>query len=99
MEVTPFLRFNIILYLSRSIAKVLKGVVELKVTEPIRLTYVAFEIEILEGVVSQDHVYILASTPINLAPSGIMRQIKGKSSMKLFESFPDLENHYWDRHF
>lgn len=58
--------------------------------------YPAFEIEILKGVVSQDHVHVLLSAPPNLAPSEIMRRIKGRSSMKLFESFPDLKMRYWD---
>ncbi|HED38777.1 MAG TPA: hypothetical protein ENI76_11130, partial [Ignavibacteria bacterium] len=26
-------------------------------------------------------------------------RIKGRSSAKLFESFPDLKRHYWRRHF
>jgi len=71
--------------------KVLKGDVGLKVRELIRPTCEAFEIEILKGVVSQDHIHILVSAPPNLAPSEIMRRIKGRGSMKLFESFPDLK--------
>ena len=31
--------------------------------------------------------------------SEIMRRIKGHSSTKLFESFPDLKKRYWGRHF
>ena len=27
-----------------------------------------------------------------------MRRIKGRSSTKLFESFPDLKKRYWGRH-
>ena len=79
--------------------KVLSGDVGLKVRELIRQTCEAFEIEILKGVVSRDHVHILVSAPPNLAPSEIMRRIKGRSSMKLFESFPDLQKRYWGRHF
>ena len=67
--------------------KVLKGDVGLKVRKLIRQSCEAFEIEILKGVVSQDHVHIVVSAPANLAPSEIMRRIKGRSSMKLFESF------------
>jgi len=79
--------------------KVLKGDVGLKVRELIRQTCEAFEIEILKGVVSQDHVHVLLSAPPNLAPSEIMRRIKERSSMKLFGSFPDLKKRYWGRHF
>ena len=78
--------------------KVLKGGVGLEVRELIRQTCEAFETGILKGVVSQDHVHILVSAPPNLAPSEIMRRIKGRSSMKLSGSFPGLKKRYWGRH-
>jgi REP element-mobilizing transposase RayT len=71
--------------------QVLKGDVGLKVRELIRQTFQSFEIETLKGVVSKDHVHLLVSAPPNMAPSEIMRRIKGRSSSKLFESFPDLQ--------
>lgn len=55
--------------------QVLIGDVGLKVRELIRQTCHAFEIEILKGVVSKDHVHLLVSAPPNLAPSEIMRRI------------------------
>ena len=61
--------------------------------------YCALALEIIKGVVSPDHVHIFVSAPPNLAPSEIMRGIKGRCSMKLFESFPDLKKRYWGRHF
>ena len=70
--------------------QVLKGDIGLKTRELIRQTCQAFEIEIIKGVVSKDHVHLLLSTPPTMAPSEIMRRIKGRSSAKLFESFPDL---------
>jgi len=45
----------------------------------------------LKGVVSQDHVHVLVSAPPNMAPSEIMRRIKGRSSAKLFVKLPGLE--------
>ena len=79
--------------------QVLRGDVGLKVRELIRQTCQAFEIDILKGVVSKDHVHLFVSAPPNMAPSEIMRRIKGRSSTKLFESFPDLRKRYWGRHF
>ena len=79
--------------------QVLKGDVGLKVRELIRQTCQAFEIDILKGVVSKDHVHLLLSTPPNMAPSEIMRRIKGRSSSKLFENFPELRKRYWGCHF
>src|SRR5688572_1892115 len=34
-----------------------------------------------------------------MAPSEIMRRIKGRTSSKLFEEFPNLKKRYWGRHF
>ena len=79
--------------------KVLTGDVALRVRELVRQTCEIFEIKILKGVVSKDHVHILVSAPPHMAPSEIMRRIKGRSSSKLFEEFPLLKKRYWGRHF
>jgi putative transposase len=78
---------------------VLKGDVGLRVRELIRQTCEALEIQIVKGVVSKDHVHILVSAPPEISPSEIMRRIKGRSSLKLFEEFPELKKRYWGRHF
>ncbi|WP_067515405.1 IS200/IS605 family transposase [Endozoicomonas ascidiicola] len=79
--------------------QVLKGDVGLRARELIRETCQAFEIEILKGVISKDHVHLFVSAPPNMAPSEIMRRVKERSSTRLFESFPDLKKRYWGRHF
>ena len=64
-----------------------------------RQTCEAFEIRIIKGVVSKDPVHILVSAPPDLSVSDRMRPIKGRSSSKLFEEFPELKKRYWGRHF
>ncbi len=59
----------------------------------------AFEIIILKGVVSKDHVHILVSSSPTLAPSEIMRRLKGRTASKLFEEFSHLRKRYWGHHF
>ena len=44
-------------------------------------------------------MHILASTPPLMAPSEIMRRVKGRSARKLFEEFLALKKRYWGRHF
>ncbi len=78
---------------------VLVGDVALRVRELVRQTCEAFEIRILKGAVNKDHVHIVVSAPPNMAPSEIMRRIKGRSSSKLFEEFPVIKKRYWGRHF
>ena len=78
--------------------KVLTGDVALRVRELVRQTCDIFEIKILHGVVSKEHVHILVSAPPNMAPSEIMRRSKGRSSSKLCEEFPLLKKRSWGRH-
>ena len=54
--------------------QVLKGDIALRVRELVRQTCEAFEIRILSGVVSKEHVHIVVSAPPNMAPSEIMRR-------------------------
>ena len=79
--------------------QVLRGDIGLKVRELIRQACQAFEIEILKGVVSKNHVHLLLSAPPSIALSEIMRRVKGRSSSKLFECFPELKKRYWGRYF
>jgi putative transposase len=77
----------------------LQGDIALRVREIVRQTCERFEIRIIRGVVSKDHVHILVSAPPNISPSDIMRRIKGRASRKIFEEFPHIKKRYWGRHF
>lgn len=79
--------------------QVLTGDVAARVRELIRHTCNRFDIEILRGVVSRDHIHILVSAPPTISPSEMMRRIKGRSSIKLLEEFPHIKKRYWGRHF
>jgi putative transposase len=71
----------------------------LRVRELVRQICEQWEIQILRGVVSNDHVHILVSAPPSISPSEIMRRIKGRTSSKIFEEFPHVKKRYWGRHF
>ena len=78
---------------------VLKVGVGLKIRKLVRQTCEAFEIQIIKGVVSHDHVHLLVSAPPNMAPSEIMPRIKGRSASKIFSIYPELKKRYRGRHF
>ena len=48
---------------------------------------------------SKDHVHLLVSAPPNWSVSNIMKRIKGRSSIKLFQEFPELKKRYLGQHF
>ena len=79
--------------------KVLTNEIGSRVRELVRQTGEAVEIRLVNGVISKDHVHILVSCPPELAPSEIMRRLKGRTASKLFEEFPELRRRYWGRHF
>ena len=55
--------------------QVLKGDVRLKIKELLRQTWNAFEIDLLNGVVSNVHFHLLVSAPPNMAASELMRKV------------------------
>ena len=79
--------------------QVLQGDIALRVRELVRQVCERFEIRIFRGVVSKDHVHILVSAPPDIAPSEIMRWVKGRILAKIFEEYPGLKKRYWGRHF
>ena len=79
--------------------QVLNGEVALRLRELVRQTCAIFDIEIIRGVVSKDHIHVLVSAPPTISPSEIMRRVKGRTSTKLFQEFPHLKKRYWGRHF
>ena len=58
----------------------------------------AREVQILRGSLLPDHVHILVSSPPSLSASKLIQYIKGRSSRKLQEEFPQLRKRYWGQH-
>lgn len=52
----------------------------------------------MRGSVSPDHVHMLLSAPADLAPSKLVQSIKGRSSRRLQDEFPELRKRYWGQH-
>ena len=77
----------------------LHGDLAVRIRELVRQICEQWEIQILRGVVSKDHVHILVSAPPNISPSEIMRKVKGRTSSKIFDEFPLVKKRYWGRHF
>lgn len=78
---------------------VLKGDLALRVRDLVRQICEHLEIQILRGVACADHIHILASAPPDISSSEIMRRIKGRASIKIFDEFPHIKKRCWGRHF
>jgi putative transposase len=76
----------------------LVGQVGTRVREVIRTLCSEFEVEILKGHVSRDHVHLYVSCPPHLSASQFMQRIKGNTSRKLQMEFRHIKQQCWGRH-
>ena len=78
--------------------KVLRGRVAERARDLIRQICAAREVVIVRGAISPDHVHMLLSAPTHLSPAKLVQYIKGRSSRRLQDEFPELRKRYWGQH-
>ena len=78
--------------------KILRGDVAERARDLIRQICESRELKIIRGAVSPDHIHLLMAAPPHLAPSKIVQYIKGRSSRRVQEEFPQLRKRYWGQH-
>ena len=79
--------------------KVLKGSIGIRIRELIRQYCCENDIYILKGVVSKDHVHLYISYPPHVSVSNMVKRIKGMTSRKIQQEYPELNQRYWGKHF
>ena len=87
-----------IVWITKYRYKVLRGKIAFRLRELIRQGCEARNIIIVKGSISIDHVHMLVSCPSNISVSDMMQYLKGRSSKKLQEEFPELKKKYWGQH-
>ncbi len=78
--------------------KILRGRVAERARDLVRQICEAREVVIVRGAVSPDHIHMLVSSPAHLAPAKLVQYIKGRSSRRLQDEFPELRKRYWGQH-
>ena len=56
-------------------------------------------VEIIEGHMMPDHVHLVLSIPPKTSVSSFMGYLKGKSSLMIYEKYPELKYKYRNREF
>ena len=56
-------------------------------------------VTIIKGVLSADHVHLFVEIPPKVSISDFMRRVKGCTSRKIQQEFPELRRRYWGRRF
>jgi len=78
---------------------VLKGDLQKRCRNLIIQICEAEDIVIMKGVVSKDHIHLHIEYLPSKSISDIVKRLKGRTSRKLQQEFPDLKKRYWGRHF
>ena len=78
---------------------VLQGDLRLRVRTLIAQVAEEMGIEIINGVLSKDHIHLFVSIPPHISVSDFVKKAKGRSSRKIQQEFPSLRKRYWGRHF
>ena len=78
--------------------KVMRGRIAERARDLIRQICQARDVVIVRGSVSPDHIHMLLSVPPHLSPAKLVQYIKGRSSRRLQEEFPELGKRYWGQH-
>ncbi len=58
----------------------------------------SLDVQIISGAIGLDHIHIFVSIPPNLSVSKYVQRIKGNTSRKLQQEFPELKRKYWGQH-
>ena len=77
---------------------VLQGKIAHRVRALVKLIASENEVAILAGSVSPRHIHLLVSVPPTLAPARLVQYLKGATSRKLQQEFPELKKRYWGQH-
>ena len=78
---------------------VLRGDIQKRCRKLLRQICESEDVRILSGVVSKDHVHMHLEYPPKVSISGLVKRLKGRSSRRLQEEYPQLRKRYWGKHF
>ena len=79
--------------------KVLEGDIKIRCRALIKQICVSEDIVILSGVVSTDHVHLHIEYLPSKSISDMVKRLKGRTSRRIQEEFPQISKKYWGRHF
>ena len=75
--------------------KVLRGAIRERVRDIARQVCKELGVAIVSGVLSNDHVHMFVEIPPHIAVSQFVQRVKGRTSRKIQQEFPELKKRYW----
>ena len=80
-----------VVWITKYRKEVLEGEIARRVREIVRQECSVMEVEILKGHVSKDHVHLLVGYAPSPSVSKMVQRLKGKSSWRLLQEFPEIQ--------
>lgn len=77
---------------------ILTGKIKEFLSEQLKTISAAKGYEMLELEVMPDHIHLFISAPPFESPTNIIKILKGVSSLRLFQKYPELKSEYWGGH-
>ena len=78
--------------------QVMRGDIANRTREILKQICTQFDIKIIQGSIGSDHIHLFTSVPPNHSVSKIIQHLKGVTSRKLQQEFPELRKRYWGQH-
>ena len=91
-------RYHIV-WITKYRYKVLTHEMRLRIREITRQICQQLGVQIVKGVLSNNHVHMFVEIPPKICVSDFMWRVKGCTSRKIQQEFPDLKKRYWGRRF
>ena len=91
-------RYHIV-WITKYRYKVLTPEMRYRIREITRQICGQMEVRIIKGVLSNNHVHMFVEIPPKVSVSDFMRRVKGCTSRKIQQEFPELRTRYWGRRF
>ena len=79
--------------------KVLTPEMRLRIREITRQICKQLGVKIIKGVLSDNHIHMFVEIPPKYSVSDFMRRVKGCTSRRIQQEFPDIRKRYWGQRF
>lgn len=79
--------------------RILTKPMRLRIRELTRQISAQMGVQIISGVLSADHVHLFVEIPPKVSVSEYMRRVKGCTSRKIQQEFPEIRKRYWGQRF
>lgn len=88
-----------IVFIPKYLRKIMYEELKKELVEIIKKLCEMKQVQIIEGKVCKDHVHMYVAIPPKMGVSDFMAYLKGKSSLMLFDKYPEYRQKWADRHF